>query len=57
MLYKFKKIAQETSDRQKEKLQSSVDILNKDLAMTVQLFLACGDEVVSYIFPQQYCNC
>lgn len=45
-LHKFKKTAQETAERQKEKLKACLDSANEELPLPIRLFLACGDEVV-----------
>lgn len=54
MLFKFKKTAQETAERQKEKLISTVNLPNEDVPSSVQLFLACDDEMVSTYFSFIY---
>lgn len=49
-LYKFKKTAQETAEKQKEKLKSCIVSTNEEVPLPIRLFLACGDEVVRYLF-------
>lgn len=48
MLFKFKRTAQETADRQKEKLKLTINLPNEEKSSPIQLFLACEDEVVSW---------